>query len=281
MANIVREVDTDQRSSKTPQGQQYTHIFQVILDTVGANPARSARLADGVPDIGDQHPIDTSAYVLGVDVHPTESRLIWNVHVKYQTTHFIYPTPKPNPTDEAPSIRWGAWSRTIAIDKNKDGDAILNAAEDPFDPPIEGEEYHLELTVVRNEAAHNPLTAAGYYGAVNNATATICGLEVTTRKAKCVQWSGDSAERNGYSYYVVTYKIRFNLNTWDKKILEQGMNYKDGSKKKHIVGDDNEPVDSPQLLTAAGAVLALGGTPVFKTSRVAPEKNFSTLNLNI
>ena len=283
----VNEINDGERAVKTRSGWEYTRVFKVVLDDPTDGPRAAALADDGstaVPSINDAHPDDANALAHRIDPQKvSDTRLIFNVAVDYKTQFGAELPITENPLDEDPTIAWGRWTRTIAVDKDKDGTAVLNSARDPFDPPAEDDEYELEVTITRNEASFTPATAREYLNSVNSSSTTIAGYSADAREAKLVEFGGASAERHGTSYYVVTYKIQFKEDLWDLSLLDQGLYYLDGTHKRRIKLD-GEDAEQPQRLNGSGAALdedAAAAASVFRTFRRRKEKSFASLNLNI
>jgi hypothetical protein len=281
-----------ERAERTLQGIRNTRVYQVTLDDLADGPCVARDAAD-VPRPGDPHPFDASARVVRIVPQPTQpqNRLVWNVNVEYETPNYQagHDKEEENPLDDRVQISWGTRDYERALERDRNGVAVLNSAHDPFDPCRLKTVHVMTLRVVRNEAFYSPALAFTYLGgengsAVNSDTCTICGLTVSPRQAHIILWSGDSAERNGIPFWTVTYEFEFNPETWDETALDLGLYQLTGlafpNDKKKCIRNGESAVE-PQLLDGTGYQLPVGGTPVFLSWRCADELPFSVLNLNI
>ena len=291
----VHEIPEQARASGSRLSKKYSRTFAVQLDSVVRGEIVALTADDGtlaIPIYGAYHPNNVYAYVVNKASDPGEGRLIWMVRVDYET-----PQRESNyeedadPLDDPVDINWTFTARTEVADKDKDGVAILNSAQDWFDPPLEQEVHDLAVTITRNDAVYVPLVAHNYVDSVNSDALTIAGLAITARQAKLVELSGNKAERNGVVYWVVTYRIEFRAATWDRNVLDQGLNYLDGAgKKQPCMESKTEKVTEPVRLNGSGGYLTVPGAEE-KTAaqsvwsadygkfRIYQEKSFGTLGL--
>jgi len=282
MADIVKEWTKGATAGRSQDGRQYRRVFQVQLETLGDYPAKDAREATGIPTVGDAHPDDSAAKVRRVEAAGTGNRKIWMVNVDYEKRYGTAVDYPDDPLDEDPKIRWGAWTHTVAIEKDKFGIGVYNTAGSRFDPPLQRDAYELEVTITRNEASYSPSTARSFLGSVNAAQTEIAGYVAGYRKAKIVEYSGQAANRNEVNYYIVTYKIQFNEDRWDFRPLSHGLyRIRDGVHER-CTDDRGKPAVSSKLLDEDGDQFIVQGLlQHFMQKRVFPEKDFSTLNLDI
>ena len=281
--------------SKDGKGRHYLRRFLVTLDAAPDAEIAALDADDGstaVPNYGDTHPNNAYARCMNVSVSPTDSRMVWTVEARYDTVWSEINWTE-DPLDEDPDVNWGVVERVEALHHDKDGDPLLNSANDWFDPPLEQPRYDLAVTIMRNEApaAYAPGDTYDYVGTVNSDSTTIAGLAVTARQAKLVEYSANRQERNGVDFWRVTYRIEFRADTatttgWDREVLDQGINelfVLDGTKMR-ITGSDGEPVQEPVNLDGDGVALAWDHAPgdcVFLIFQTYPQKAFGALGLNI
>ena len=246
----------------------------------------TARTADdgsvAIPDYGDGYPGDAAAKARNITARlETEDRLTYVVSVTYETPGAQGPgqEPETDPLADDPKITWGFDSEEEVAAKDKDGEAIKNSAKDSFDPPIVKRAYYPICTITRNEATFDPADADDFVNSVNNAGITIAGLTAAARKALMLDIAcGEKSERNGTTFYPITFLIRFDRNTWDRDILDQGYNYIDAGEKKRIT-IQGQPCDTPQRLDGSGGIRAHAAADVFLTFRETDELDWSALNL--
>ncbi len=290
----VREISKEVAARKTVDGGlASTHVYVVVCSKVSDGP-EAACDAYTLPQPGDAHETAVNLYVSRIYARPTEDRKIFHVYVEYETP--THRTLQPNPLDDPVHISWGTWVRSEPTyhDNATPAGALLNSAEDPYDPPLMGDVYESTVTIIRNELVYNPVTAQGYKGAVNSDSTTIAGYPVTAREAMVVRWDATTQERNGYDYWQVTYEVVIRetrvvaddtITGWDRSAVDLGLNtLKAGTVARIQIEDGAQKkvdVTTPQLLDKSGDVLDKGGTPRYNTWRVADEKVFAALGLNI
>lgn len=255
----------------------------------------SAVLAEGavgIPAIGDAHPVAITRKCQLVNVRKDQDRLYYLVTARYTTPVHSDPADpggvQDNPLLDPIQVDWGYWGRELAITEDVYGNPIVNAANDPFDPPYTDEVHNLMVTVTRNEATFNPVVADSYTDATNNDNCTIAGLTISPRQACCLELSGRTAWRNDSVYWVVTYRIAFKADLWDVRLANQGF-YQlvnlGGTWTKLRCTElsldyGTEPAREPQWLRANGLQepdpLA---TKIYGVFRLRPELPFAYLNL--
>ena len=76
----------------------------------------------------------------------TEEWKGWTVTAEYSSEFTL----AENPTNDPATITWGSeqFQRVVVVDK--EGDAVVNSAGDPFDPPIMADDSRRVVTVTKN-----------------------------------------------------------------------------------------------------------------------------------
>ena len=278
----VEPVPENSGGKLSTTSREYTRCFLVHVSS-RYDEASVALNAGGLPDRDEPHPDDADALCnqLRPAAHDAEG-LWWMIYADYATP--TQSTPRADPLDDPVRVSWGSWSYTEALTKDRNGAAVDNSAGEPFDPPAEIERRAPLVTIVRNEATYDPATADDYRDSVNSDVTTIAGLAVTARQAMCLEYSAETAVRNGTGYFVVTYQIAFKAATWDRVILNTGM--KTLNKVRVFEFDTAGALTEiesqvPMLLAANGTQLAWNGTPTYETFQVNAQKAFAALDLNI
>jgi len=221
----VTHVDNlTERSHYDVGGYHATRRYRVTFDAVAWNSADALIADDGsnaIPLYGATHDTKTTAYVYDktAEQESDKDRLHYIVTVQYKE---MAVAPHEDPTDEDPDISWEQETRTEVAVIDKDGNPILNSANDWFDPPLMKDFRTLRVVITRNESSFDPADADDYTDTVNVDTVTIAGLTVGPRKAKLVQYTGQKEETRGYKYYRVTYKVDFWRATWSRKVIDHG-----------------------------------------------------------
>jgi len=186
----------------------------------------------------------------------------------------------PDPTTRPAVIKWNTVLYREAVEKDVDGDAILNSAGDYFDPPIERDRSNWTCNVRKNMA--NPPTWLLDYNncPINSSSFTVDGVSVQARKARLSMIDiGEKQVENDVNFRTVTITLEFKKEGWQASILDQGLKEVDGGVLKPITVD-GKSITSPQLLS--GGVHIDAPTPdnaEFLDYDIYDEKDFSVLPL--
>jgi hypothetical protein len=280
----------------------YSRTWEVITDDPLDGP-KTASAAAGIPARGAPYETDTEddPFALAQDARvrqSSESPLIWYVTVNYDS-RFDWPTgvqpsdavassgsggtvtpPDPGEQDESPLNRPPVWRCTFqqtqeVAEYDFSGDAIVNAAGLPFDPPVMKDVSHPVVTLTRNVPTFTLANARLLQDAVNDAA--WCGFPERAVKVSGVEF-GPKYE-NGTAFFEVTYQLAVKYPNWDKKVLNAGYTEKTGGAWVKIVDANGRAPTEPVPLAADGTKLTPAGTPNFLTFRIAPERDFGTLIL--
>jgi len=186
----------------------------------------------------------------------------------------------PDPTTRPAVIKWNTVLYREAVEKDVDGDAILNSAGDYFDPPIERDRSNWTC-VVRKNLANPPTWLLDYNNCpINSSSFTVDGVSVQARKARLSMIDiGEKQIENDVNFRTVTITLEFKKEGWQASILDQGLKEVDGGVLKPITVD-GKSITSPQLLS--GGVHIDAPTPanaVFLDYDIYDEKDFSVLPL--
>lgn len=186
-----------------------------------------------------------------------------------------------NPLSRRAKIRWNTAKYQKAIDRDVDGDAVVNSAGDYFDPPPQVDRSRWTATVQKNLASV-PSWIIDYTDAVNDSPFTFQGLSVGTRVAKIMSIEiSDQQVENDIPFFVFGYTLEFRPETWKLLVLDQGMRHIFGTDRFQILDDRSppRPVTSPVCLDGEGQKLAEPDTEnaVFLEFDAYEEKDFSVL----
>jgi len=243
----------------------YTLTWQVISDDPYESPSTVAASV-GV-SIGDSLGFAKCKQISSDCV--SDDGLQWKV-----TASFGKVENQGSPLNDPPEIQWGFEQFQRIIDRDINGTAILNSADDPFQQPIEIDDSRPSLTISRNEANFNASLAFQYRDAVNSTG--FFGTGPGMVKVSNISSSRQFDQQIGF-YWKTTYEFHFNPQGWDKIILDQGFREKIQGRKKNILVA-GVPIQEPTLLNGFGTQLAVGAQPRFKTFRVYPRLPFSVFN---
>lgn len=218
--------------------------------------------------------------------HHDESPLSWIATGHYSSA----PIPQkerekqdnPNPLNRSATRRWSTTQYKVPVEKDIEGNAVVNTAGDAYDPPPEKDSSHWSVTITKNVSSV-PAFIIDYQDAINDDEIEIGGLTVPAKMAKIQAIEiGDLMEENNVSFYQFSYTVEFNKDTWVLSLLQQGLRQKneiDGTGRLPCVDEDGDPVTSPVLLDADGIQQTdpakIGA--VFVDHDVYEEKDFTVL----
>jgi len=283
-----KEVDLNTTHVSADVPQRFTVVF-----TPGESPEERIILAATakdrfsgikIPKEWDRYLPEEWLFVKSIDVRQGEGPYIYEVTANYISIE--------NPLDLEPEIEWGKSVSNQQIDRDINGNPILNSAGQSPDPPISEEFNDLVFRMTRNEEFFNALLAHEYKGAINSDIF----LGFDPGFAKCIEISGKRARVADLIYWKVTYEIHFRLSNpipgtpkigWIRRLVDEGRIEKTGVDADGIPellqNKDKEGtvLSEPVLLDGEGKKLADGEPAVyleFETRRKLP---FSALNLPI
>jgi hypothetical protein len=186
----------------------------------------------------------------------------------------------PDPTTRPAVINWSTKLYRESVEKDVDGDAILNSAGDYFDPPIERDRSNWTC-VVRKNLANPPTWLLDYNNCpINSSSFTVDGVQVQAERARLSMIDiGEKQVENDVNFRTVTITLEFKKEGWKASILDQGLKEIDGGELKPIMVD-GKSITSPICLS--GGVHIEAPTPqnaVFLDYDIYDSKDFSVLPL--
>ncbi len=278
----VANEDHRARSQKY-NGTQWTatRAFRVQT-TLRADDADTVSGASGLPAEGAAHPnpISAAMYAKEISYAPYESETaqMWLVTVNYTSERQLDPT-DPALDEILISVTGEIYQKRVQKDRN--GDAVLNSAGDPFlDPPATRDDAHLIFRIRANY-----LTAPSWFlshrNAVNNAPITIDGLAVGTGLAKVQRIEASEPKKRGsIQYKEVTLEVHVHEDGWKLDTLDSGLREKIDGESKHIINEiDKEEITESVALDGSGRRLDDPSpfNSIFLDFDIYPEVNFSVL----
>lgn len=153
--------------------------------------------------------------------------------------------------------------------------AIKNSAGYPFDPPLEYQAIHTQLTVSKNLAITTVTSSwiQTYMDTINNAA--FVGFPQYSLRITDI--TATSENENSVWYWATTFVFEFNPDLWYPiKVLDAG--WQDSTGKTIELEFGRQPTTVP-LLNGSGSKLSAGGTPVFRSFDIYDDKDFSVLGL--
>lgn len=269
------------RSGKNSKGiRTYTIVKQFTCETkadaneylVGSHPS--------VTPIGRTHDTDFTAWCISLSVDgpdASEGFANWTVTEEYDSTFEI----TENPLFEPAQIEWDGENFEEVVIYDRNGDAVLNAAGDPFENLMR--ERGRRVVTVRKNISAVPTWIINAEDAVNSIAFTLDGFSIPANKAKLgAPKLGPWQSRNGTRYREMTMQIKLNKDGWNAQPMEVGFRYRDGTGKlvKAVSEDGTDPTN-PVCLQADGTLLAdpTPATVVFGDWDIYPAYDFNTLPL--
>lgn len=235
--------------------------------------------AAGLPRYGTLYPDDPAAYCQKITAtNESVSPYLWRVAASYSTEK----ERDENPLSDPATITWDGESYQVPLVEDKDGNAVTNAAGDPYDPPFMIDDSRQIITVVKNVAAV-PLWILDYRNVVNSDDFTVDNVEIEAGKAKIKAIKvSEVKSRNDISYRTLTIPINVDKkNGWQPKILNMGFYEVVSGDRRHITIDGKQ-VSSPWPLSDTGVALPVTFVPGDVVSREHDgydEQPFSVLPL--
>lgn len=268
----------ERRSAKNTKGiRTYERAFRLTTTSQADGPFAVGSHAS-LPNIGSAHPEDAGAFCTDLSVQCVKGWRVWEVVATYSSECDISETP----TSDAAIITWDSeqFQRPAVFDAA--GNAIVNSAGDPFDPPNMMDDSRRIVTVQKNLAAV-PSWILTYQDAVNSDSFTVDGVTVGVGLAKMQRVSvGSVQERNGTTFRTVELVMHLQKSGWLLEPLDAGFRENIGGVMYNITngGDDQLPA-APVPLNGSGLVLANPSTAnnVFLSFTVYETKAFSSLPL--
>lgn len=235
--------------------------------------------------------------------HDDRNRNLWTITATYSV-----PDPGQSPNEDrgdATTIpikyRLEHVSFTEVVEEDKDGQPIVNAAEQEFDEPLEQEQSRLVLVAEKIFLSAQPpaqlaIDALLSIVALNRTfkhtvnDATFLGAGPREWFCHTIPASDMTIDGNGIAYRTATIRLELNPKKWDRKVLNRGFkHYKTAADKTLLQAtttmvqqDGTEikvPTNEPVLLAADGTRLPDGQLGNFITFRVRRETDFDQLGI--
>lgn len=278
MAVTLLGEDTEARYAQNTKGvRTYRRAFKLQSNDKTDGPYEVGSTS-GLPLIGDVHHEDASAWCVSLTVENFAPYKGWRVTAEYSSEHEIDNTP----TDDPALITWDSeqFQRPAIFDSS--GNAIVNSAGDPFDPPLMMDDSRRVVTIIKNLSAV-PSWILTYQDAVNNASFTLDGLTIGAGLAKIQRVAVSERQiRNGTTFRQVTLVMHLEKNGWLLEPLDAGFRENVSGSLQNIrnPGDDELPA-APVPLNGAGMALDNPSVTnnVFLSFTVYETKDFSVLPL--
>lgn len=221
-----------------------------------------------------------------------DHRNLWAVRCEYTTrppSHPEYQHPDPLQRRAVRRVRFER--ERVALERDQNGVAFLNAAGDPY-APVEVDKLYAVIELKKNINFFNLETMAGFVNATN--TGAAFGFPAYTLKVHDVFAEEERQEGTStgvVNYHPATLVLHYrpavpetintdagfvNFRPWRHYPLNAGLKQLIGGVRKNIIIDAIQ-VTREMPLDAAGALLAVDGTPVYMEFVIYPEVPFTFL----
>jgi hypothetical protein len=177
-----------------------------------------------------------------------------------------------------PKVSYQTWSFTEAFTKDRAGNAVVNSATDPFDPPPERARKENQFTVTAWFAQYNSLFYRSFINAINEHA--WLGGRFAAKTLRVEDISAEPQFQFNTEFYEVVFILQEKSDTWTRKILDQGYRKKVSNQLINITDKHGRDVTSPVLLNGSGAPATLPSTGVFLSFEEFAEKDFGDLGIN-
>jgi hypothetical protein len=283
----------------TDQGRSYNRVFRIITNNVFDGP-NVAIQAVGI-NRGDQYiplgsdsqlEVDTNAYAHTMSAAPEEGDALgWIVTVEYGPYSALWAGggPKQNPLFQPIDVKWSMRSQEKACDIDINGNAVINTAGDPYDPPLMRDEPRPVLSIVRNEGTWNQSLQVQYFQAV--ASDPFAGYQPLMSRVLDISSESKFHQDAGW-YYQASYEFEFRpplsssngQNGYRDTVINQGMRVfatANNPASKYHYTLKGVPVTEPVLINKDGTVNAGGmQAPYYNIYQTRPELPFAVFQFD-
>lgn len=227
----------------------YQRVYLIESDSksdgeyaVGSHP--------NLPLVGSPHPEDPFAWCVGLTVLCTNGYKAWEVTADWSSEFAM----SEIPTNDAARIFWGSQKFPVPLDRDRNGEAVLNSAGDPFDPPLTRDSSRTVCTIEKNVSSV-PSWILSYKDRVNQSAFTVDGVTVAQGNAKIDDVRvGPEEYRNNIQFRSVSIVMHIDDNGWNFEPVDRGFRQlnDDGDPVDIVNKGDQSPVTVPALLDGTG-----------------------------
>lgn len=169
-----------------------------------------------------------------------------------------------------------SWTRVT--EKDKDGVALKNSANVPFDTGVELEDSYVVLVAEKNFATLQQIIDLNVQFALKVNNAVFKGGAVRSWLCRPITCS-DLQNENGVAYYTATFHIVHKPDLWDIQVVDRGFLTKDGAVWKGALEKNLQPVGEAIPFNGAGSILNAGLPLHFLSFRIRGETSFTGLGI--
>lgn len=221
MPGTLTERTSESPVEVTPGQRKALRQFDIhgnnLYDLILTNPAW--------PAIGSPHNVISGVYCVRLAPRPVNSS------PKHWLLEAFYETPSGFGEDGDPTkipIKWD-WDgsiTTVRVDRDKDGNPLVNSAGEPFDGPT------AEIPVIGVTGTKwikgnqwNPATFMPLLNCVNSDPVTIQGGTFAAATLRINGIHPDESTINGTSFVKLAYKLQFNPLGFKLRFIDQGFSF--------------------------------------------------------
>lgn len=199
---------------------------------------------------GQIHTKDLDAVLKSMKLNRRESRApncIWDLSLQFSTEGFASADDSADPTMQRVKRSWTTSEQTIHTFRDRNGDIIVNAADQPFDGGIPVVVEMPTLTYERNEFGFNGVLATAYANSLNQFSYS--GAAPETLKLKI-----SATEQHDWKvpYWNVKYEMAYYEPGWQPKVVNAGLFQLVGGELVRCRDRDRQDVTSPVPLDEDG-----------------------------
>ena len=280
---------TEQWSERKLSKQSGRFVASRTYFVSGVTDESHALVAGGVPQQNDAHPLNAAMLCEGPSIRQALSPTTYLVSCTYSIPpdgdhHFDDDDPLSQPM----RLHWTDGSTSEAIDRDIDGNPIVDSARDGFDPPLMEQFSTLFVAVSRYQPYYDPQQAILFANAVNNAELTLSGIgTVAARQMRCQSILPSEPYDVGINetnpgIVHVTYRFEFRED-WRRRVMDMGFRGNTASGKLEIHDFEGNPVSTPVRLDSRGTPFSAnyqlgeqGASPVLLTIPPGAEAESAT-----
>lgn len=257
---MTETIDRESEVSIDSQGKiTKRHIERMRVES--ESPLTTAQILERLALIpGMPYTVDPFTGLQSVKVKQIMHRNPWRYEVTLTYANNIpdaEQSEKENPFEEEPEVSWEDGEMEIAIDKDRDGAAILLPTGRPFSPGVKMFIPTGRLVITRNERTLDFDPGLNYRMRVN--ANTYAGREAETLLLRSARSS--RKVRNGVVYYPTTYVFEWNPRGWNEEVLLADTYELVDDEAVPILDDKKNPITEPVPITETGVRVPQANLP--------------------
>lgn len=278
--SVKRKPGTRRRQIPEVGEVVFEQTYYVSTDTPG-DDVTVIENAPGLPKMFDvfvtpEGVVVPYMFVVAVEPQETETPYHWEVKVRYSSeprTLFEDPLSRP------PVVTWSTERIQRVIWDDQAGNAIVNSANEVFDPLPTIDRRLLVVNYTTNKLPGDldyKRIADDFLDHVNDAE----WMTFPEKSVKFDDFRTNTFTERYIEYVSATYVFKIDTEyLWKFRAVDIGYNHLEGGLLVRNVAPDGQIYSNPQLLNGAGALLSNGATPIDLEFDIHPTADFSWLNI--